>query len=159
MTENNEGVFKRWSRRKLNKKTSNDEQRIDIESTGGKAVSSIKQPVDSQPEVTSLQDNHLELPIWQQEDAEPELKQRALAELFRQPEFQEVDHMNEYDEDFTQFDSLGDIVTEEMKRMLKLAEEKTEFEALDQTEHNIDTSESAIDEADETQDKEDNNLA
>ncbi|NOQ93835.1 MAG: hypothetical protein GQ547_04275, partial [Methylophaga sp.] len=48
-----------------------------------------------------------------------------LSALFKQPEFNDVDHMNEYDEDFTSFSGLGDIVTQEMKRMLRLAEEKT----------------------------------
>jgi hypothetical protein len=63
--------------------------------------------------------------LWQQEGVEPNVKKKALSALFKQPEFNNVDHMNEYDEDFTSFSSLGDTVTQEMKRMLRLAEEKT----------------------------------
>lgn len=123
--ENEEGVFSRWSRRKLRKVEDEAEtldQATELESSSEPAleVKALQKPVEQS-----------ELPTWQQDDVDIESKQKALAALFRQPEFKDVDHMNEYDEDFTQFDSLGDIVTAEMKRMLKIAEEKTRPKGLD----------------------------
>jgi hypothetical protein len=48
-----------------------------------------------------------------------DLRQKALRILFRNPAFNMVDGLNDYDEDYTQFAGLGSIVTHEMKRMLK----------------------------------------
>jgi hypothetical protein len=47
------------------------------------------------------------------------LRQKALRILFRNPACNMVDGLNDYDEDYTQFAGLGDVVTQEMKRMLK----------------------------------------
>ena len=46
------------------------------------------------------------------------LRQKALRILFNQPEYNITDGLNDYDDDYTQFASLGSIVTHEMKRML-----------------------------------------
>lgn len=47
------------------------------------------------------------------------LRRLALRKLFGQPAFNVTDGLNDYDEDYTQFASLGNVVTHEMKRMLK----------------------------------------
>jgi len=119
MTEKNDpGFLSRWSRRKSTDKDLVEKGEALEEKTKSAAV-----PVKETDE--QLQ------PLWQQKDVDSDVKKKALAALFKQPEFQDVDHMNEYDEDFTHFSSLGDIVTQEMKRMLRLAEEKTRPEADD----------------------------
>jgi len=114
MTNKNERFLSRWSRRKIapNDKSKQEQQIGDSLSprTSGKNVIS---PTDS------------ELPLWQQDNVEEDIKQRALSTLFKQPEFNDVDYLNEYDEDFTQFSGLGDIVTQEMKRMIRVVEERT----------------------------------
>ncbi len=107
-----EGFLSRWSRKK-----SADESVIDHEK--------IKPTEESQLREDASEPDEQSLPLWQQKDLEPNEKKQALAALFKQPEFKEVDHMNEYDEDFTHFTGLGDIVTQEMKRMIRFAEEKT----------------------------------
>ena len=113
--ENNESVLSRWSRRKLDKQTATEQEKV--------------LPVQQEPEPAAISEqqrvDETALPIWQQLDVDPEAKRSALSRLFRQPEFNVVDRMNEYDEDFTSFASLGSIVTHEMKHMLKLAEQKT----------------------------------
>jgi len=113
--ENNESVLSRWSRRKLDKQDATEQQKV--------------LPVPQEPEAVPTSDQQIvdetEIPIWQQLDVDPEVKRSALSRLFREPEFNVVDRMNEYDEDFTSFASLGSIVTHEMKHMLKLAEQKT----------------------------------
>jgi len=48
-----------------------------------------------------------------------QLRAQALRKLFHLPAFNITDGLNDYDEDYTQFAGLGDVVTQEMKRMLK----------------------------------------
>ena len=45
----------------------------------------------------------------------PELKRKALQHLFRMPKFNIRDGLNDYDEDYTQFEPLGDTVTSDMR--------------------------------------------
>jgi len=106
-----QGFLSRWSRKK------SEDERVEQEK--------VKQSEESKPIENFSELDEQPLPLWQQKDLEPNEKRQALATLFKQPEFKAVDHMNEYDEDFTSFKGLGGIVTQEMKRMLRLAEEKT----------------------------------
>ena len=45
------------------------------------------------------------------------LRRAALRKLFQLPEFGVLDGLNEYDEDYTQFEKLGDMVTYHQRRM------------------------------------------
>ncbi|WP_273149413.1 DUF3306 domain-containing protein [Methylophaga thiooxydans] len=118
-TDNGPGFLLRWSQRKRQQDAGSDSDSVQphepsVESNEHSAADSEMPPQTERP-----------LPIWQQEDVDAETKKAALRKLFRKPEFNIRDGLNEYDDDFTQFASLGNIVTHEMKRMLKLAEEKT----------------------------------
>jgi hypothetical protein len=112
--ENEENLFSRWSRRKLDKQANNQPEEVSIKVENSSAIE-VEAEVEEEPPPA----------IWLQDDADPDLKKAALSDLFHQPEFNIVDRMNEYDEDFTQFASLGNIVTSQMKHMFKLAEQKT----------------------------------
>jgi hypothetical protein len=57
------------------------------------------------------------------------LRRLALRKLFGQPAFNVTDGLNDYDEDYTQFASLGNVITHEMKRMLKRELERGEEES------------------------------
>lgn len=117
--DNDTGFLSRWSQRKRQQGTSSDSEVVQpLESS---VESSEEGTVESEPS----QQAERPLPLWQQQDVDAETKKAALRKLFRKPEFNVRDGLNEYDDDFTQFTSLGNIVTHEMKRMLKLAEEKT----------------------------------
>lgn len=48
-----------------------------------------------------------------------QLRVQALRKLFHLPAFNVTDGLNDYDEDYTQFTGLGNVVTQEMRRMLK----------------------------------------
>ena len=133
MTKEDEGLLSRWSRRKLDK-------------TDDVTPEVVVEPL--------LEKDGGSLPLWQQKDVDADSKREALTNLFRQPEFNDVDHMNEYDEDFTQFSGLGDIVTQEMKRMVRVVEERTRPE-----ETRIATDESSSIEDEDTENKEDNEIA
>lgn len=110
--ENDEGIFSRWSKRKLDKQANNQPDEL---------LMKVEHSETNEPK----SEDELALPVWLQDDADPDVKRAALSNLFREPEFNVVDRMNEYDEDFTQFTSLGGIVTQQMKHMFKLAEQKT----------------------------------
>jgi len=45
----------------------------------------------------------------------PELRQKALQHLFRMPKFNLRDGLNDYDEDYTVFEPLGDTITSDMR--------------------------------------------
>jgi len=108
-SDDEQGFLSRWSQRKLDEAESE---------TKPEAVAE-KHESEQQPDT-----DEKDLPIWQQKDADPDTKKQALATLFKQSEFNDLDGLNEYDEDYTTFPKLGKVVTQEMKRMLKLAEEK-----------------------------------
>ncbi len=109
----------RWSQRKLHATVPRQE-----------AARNSKLRRQAQTEHAKEEHNAIkEVPVWQREDVEETEKQAALAALFRHAEFHDVDHLNEYDEDYTTFSSLGDIVTHEMKRMMALADAQTQPEA------------------------------
>lgn len=105
-SDNDESILSRWSRIKLE-----SEPAVESEVE----VSPAEQVDPPLPE---------ELPVWQQPDIDPAIKKQALSALFRQPEFNVVDRLNDYDEDFTSFSKLGNVITAEMKRMLALTEQK-----------------------------------
>jgi hypothetical protein len=48
-----------------------------------------------------------------------ELRRSALRKLFRQARFNVCDGLDDYAEDFTSFQPLGDVVTQEMRRLLE----------------------------------------
>jgi hypothetical protein len=98
----------RWSTRKLEKDDTIEQVKV--------AETQIPSKVEPQP---VNDENEETVPIWQQADADPALKKAALRALLRQPELNVLDGLNEYDDDFTQFASLGNIVTHEMKRVAK----------------------------------------
>ena len=52
------------------------------------------------------------------------VRKAALRKMFHLPAFNVVDGLDDYAEDYTNFEALGDIVTHDMKRMAKLDEER-----------------------------------
>lgn len=145
MTREQDGFLSRWSRRKLDADEA-EQQPEEIKPEQERA------PEDNEPETPSTAE---EKPIWQRDDVDADTKKAALRKLFHKPEFNLRDGLNEYDDDFTQFAGLGSVVTHEMKRMLKLAEENTrpsEKTPTTQAENEQDNSQTQSD-------KEDNDLA
>jgi len=150
MTDKDEAFLSRWSRRKS---SPNEE----LEQENQQSTDDVK-PAPIAEDISDPDES--EAPLWQQDDVDDDIKQQALAALFKQPEFNDVDHMNEYDEDFTKFSGLGDVVTQEMKRMLRLAEEKTRPEPEIEAEKQQDIADSQAEESDDNeQDNEEDRLA
>jgi Protein of unknown function (DUF3306) len=123
--EQDKGFLSRWSSRKLAKETEESQDKSQPEE---KAVEETAEQADDADK------QHEDLPVWQREDVDSETKKAVLRTLFHKPEFHIRDGLNEYDDDFTQFSGLGDIVTHDMKRMLELAEEKSRPQSLTENE-------------------------
>jgi hypothetical protein len=112
-----EGFLSRWSRKKL-------DPQDESSTTSAAEQAAFEPPVTDDVPPETVTETAETKPIWQRDDVDESSKLAALRNLFRKAEFQQLDGLNEYDDDFTQFPSLGKVVTHEMKRMLKLAEEK-----------------------------------
>lgn len=59
------------------------------------------------------------------------LRRQALRKLFHLPQLNIPDGLNDYDEDYTHFEQLGDVVTHEMKRLLQQDAEKVQEDTND----------------------------
>lgn len=145
--EHAQGFLSRWSKRKLDQDSAAEEQ------SQTPATEEPVETVEASDQIAEAETEQ-EKPLWQREDVDEETRKSALRALFRKPEFNVRDGLNEYDDDFTKFASLGNVVTHEMKRMLKLAEEKTRPPQMPE---NIVSKET--DKQSDNQDKEDNDLA
>jgi hypothetical protein len=125
-----EGFLSRWSRRKNTPSTeleqgelSSDTDRVtDVEK---KPITPLREPLEPNLTQETLEQDETDLPIWQQPSASADEKKAALRALFKQPEFNQIDRLNDYDQDFSQYTSLKGVVTAQMKRMILLAEQKT----------------------------------
>lgn len=117
----------RWSRRKLEareEKTDSSEPAAGTVQTGEAVAAAV--PASPERELTDADMPPLES-LTAESDFTPfmspgvsnGLRRLALRKLFGQPAFNVTDGLNDYDEDYTQFASLGNVVTHEMKRMLK----------------------------------------
>lgn len=147
--ESEAGFLSRWSRRKLENENSEPHQNEPLSETDE------KMPADTASQADEADKQHESLPVWQREDVDTETKKAILRTLFRKPEFNIRDGLNEYDDDFTQFSGLGDIVPHDMKRMLELAEKQTRSSSSTKNE-----SLSGVEETHrEDESKEDNDLA
>jgi len=60
------------------------------------------------------------------------LRAKALRKLFMSSKYNVVDGLNDYDDDFTSFERLGDIVTSDMRHRIELEAEKATAEAQEQ---------------------------
>ncbi len=72
-----------------------------------------KAPVELPP-IESLNDDS-DYSLFMSPEVDENLKKLALRKLFKAPFFNVVDGLNDYDDDFTTFEMLGDIVTSDMK--------------------------------------------
>jgi hypothetical protein len=75
------------------------------------------------PPLESLDENSDYSPFFSEGVSET-IKRAALRKLFHTASFNVTDGLDDYDEDFRTFKSLGDVVTHEMKRMAKIEAER-----------------------------------
>jgi len=140
MRDNKESALSRWSRRKqeATKTPSVSEQ----EPAGVAEASLSTQPSEEDvqepipltdadmPDIDSLAEDS-DFTGFMSPGVSDELRNLALRKLFHAPVFNIRDGLDEYDEDYTTFEKLGDIVTCDMKHQIEDQERKRR-EALEQ---------------------------
>jgi len=131
-----ETFLQRWSRRKLDAEHVITEK---VENTAESVTADYRQQYsqtelspeplpheltdEDMPSVDTL-DEHSDYTGFMSPKVSETLRRQALRKLFHLPEFNITDGLNDYDGDFTQFAGLGNVVTNEMKRMLAREAEK-----------------------------------
>lgn len=150
-TEETESFYSRWSKRKLQERSlkqaeNQSELSTDINSS---LERSVEQRLPSEPnqEKNLLSDKDMPDINSLDEDSDysgflspgvsEELRKVALRKLFQGRAFNICDGLDDYDEEFTSFEKLGDIVTadmryqleEEAKRKLQITSEHEEISA------------------------------
>ena len=130
-----EGPLRRWARRKreaaLEKKTADEERR----STGSVEAPEPREPngENSEPVVTEERvltdedmpplaslDENSDYSGFLSSGVSEGLRRRALRKLFLSSVFNIRDGLDDYDEDFTSFEALGDIVTSDMRHQAEV---------------------------------------
>jgi hypothetical protein len=114
----------RWSRRKQANR--NDETVAGVPSAAGTLPQETEGVADRVPELTDADmppldslDKDSDFSVFMSPGVSDQLRNLALRKLFHLPAFNVTDGLNDYDEDYTRFAGLGNVVTQEMQRMLK----------------------------------------
>lgn len=130
-TKGEEGFVSRWSRRK------------------GQAKSDQSPPAQEQVRPEASDDLNQKEPVKRDEDMPPvdgideksdvsdffspgvseSLRKAALRKFFHSPAFNIVDGLDDYDDDFTTFKTLGDIVTADMRHRMEVEKEREKEKA------------------------------
>ncbi len=120
-----EPFLKRWSRRKLDTETEDDTA----------CLAEIDQAQEAQlpcdedmPQLDALTEDS-DYSGFLSPNVSESLRRLALRKLFHSPVFNVCDGLDDYDDDFRSFTTLGDLVTAEMRRRANDAAEKLETEA------------------------------
>lgn len=136
-SQHEEGFLSRWSRRKHVAKTGNaekplqesiDDAQDDPLLAGEPAeesaeIAAVEEdfPADSDmPPLESL-DNDSDYSGFMSPKVSDELRNMALRKLFLGGMFNTRDGLDDYDDDFTSFEKLGDIVTADMRHQMEMA--------------------------------------
>ncbi|MDP7517377.1 MAG: DUF3306 domain-containing protein [Arenicellales bacterium] len=154
MSESRSDFFSRWSRRKALQQEETDQLTI----SEGAAQEDLPPAITAEEEAPALTDADMPpLETLGEDDSysgflSPEVSEKlrkvALRQLFHGAGFNIRDGLDDYDEDFTIFKPLGDIVTADMRHREEMLERKAK-EALARKNEDSDDSLTAIAEKDE----------
>ena len=130
--DSKESALARWSRRKLESQQTPDDEAVtvaladtDAASADGEALEAEAPPLtdSDMPDIDSLTDES-DFSPFMSPGVSDELRNLALRKLFHAPVFNIRDGLDEYDDDFTTFEKLGNIVTSDMKHRIEMEQEK-----------------------------------
>jgi Protein of unknown function (DUF3306) len=132
--DNKESALSRWSRRKLeaDQLAPAVEESVQLDTEAGlttvdqAAADAETKPVltdADMPDIESL-DEDSDFSGFMSVGVSDKLRNLALRKLFKAPVFNIRDGLDEYDEDYTYFEKLGDIVTCDMKHQIEMQEMK-----------------------------------
>jgi len=129
--DSKESVLSRWSRRKHEAEQAEPiaEPALAVENEAEQsalAAEAESQPLltdADMPPIESLNEDS-DFSGFMSAGVSDELRNLALRKLFKAPVFNIRDGLDEYDEDYTTFEKLGDIVTADMKHQIEVQEQK-----------------------------------
>lgn len=133
--ESKESALSRWSRRKAEAQQAEATVTEPVDAETGPEQAAIGDALpaaaDDQPLLTDADmpdvedlDEKSDFSPFMSPGVSDELRNLALRKLFRAPVFNIRDGLDEYDEDFTTFEKLGDIVTADMKHQIEMQQQK-----------------------------------
>ncbi len=146
-SERQEPFLSRWSRRKsLDELSRQEEDDLLAKSlpaepdtlieTPAPSTAAEPEPVLTDADMPPLETLHAEsdFSLFMSSGVSDALRNQALKKLFAAPVFNIRDGLDEYDDDFTSFEKLGDIITCDMKHQVEMEARKLERElqSLDQ---------------------------
>jgi len=127
-----DSALSRWSRRKLEARKeaqgehSAAEAPVETPPVADKAAEEAEKPVltdADMPDIDTLEESS-DYSVFMSSGVSDKLRNLALRKLFGAPAFNIRDGLDEYDEDYTSFEKLGDIVTSDMKHQIEMKEKK-----------------------------------
>jgi hypothetical protein len=140
------GVLSRWSRRKLQAEEASRKEEVVLPQEPAESANELVAEVESaepitgpvltdadMPPIESLSENS-DFSGFMSSGVSDKLRNLALRKMFQAPSFNIRDGLDEYDEDYTSFEKLGDIVTCDMKHQIEMQELKKKEEAEKQAE-------------------------
>jgi len=132
--ESKESVLSRWSRRKLEAdqlapaagESASPNEEASLAMPAAEEVDAVEKPAltdADMPDIESLNEDS-DFSGFMSAGVSDELRNLALRKLFKAPVFNIRDGLDEYDEDYTYFEKLGDIVTCDMKHQIEMQAQK-----------------------------------
>ena len=125
-TNAEEGFVSRWSRRKGQAKPDQSPPAQEQVQPDTNDDLSEQEPVkrdEDMPPVDSIDDNS-DVSDFFSPGVSESLRKAALRKFFHSPAFNIVDGLDDYDDDFTNFKALGDIVTADMRHRMEVEKER-----------------------------------
>jgi hypothetical protein len=117
-----EPFLQRWSRRKADARSGLESEPEALPSGADTPGALPEGPEGSEavelPDLDSLGEDS-DYSAFMSPGVDADLRRKALRKLFSSPKFNVIDDMDDYSGDFTKFDSLGGIVTADMKHQME----------------------------------------
>lgn len=138
MMSEQEGLLTRWSRRKSQTREDNDREDellegkqyfpADEATQNARLEESVAETATvltdaDMPDIESLHEDS-DFSLFMSPGVSDKLRNLALRKMFSAPVFNLRDGLDEYDEDYTSFEPLGDVITSDMKHQLELEAQK-----------------------------------
>ena len=134
-TDKETGFLTRWSRRKAQTESGESEPEADPvqpDADSQETQEPVKRDEDMPPLDTIDADS--DVSEFFSPGVSETLRKAALRKLFHSPAFNIVDGLDDYDDDFTTFKALGDIITADMRHQMELEEEREKARKMDTSE-------------------------
>ncbi len=132
-----DSALHRWSNRKKRSKEKKPQTEVESVETNDSQEPPSENVLEAEkkeielPPIESLDENS-DYSVFMSPEVDTAVQKLAMRKLFRLPQFGVLDGLNDYDDDFTTFAALGDIVTSDMK----YHDERKKAEALKKQEEN-----------------------